>query len=548
MNALRCLLLCLLVGRAAAASFECVPFNKSLLPEPCATYDPSSWAYIDTETETLQDLIDFTTASISTTIELDAVPYECELWQTTFFCQNPGLLNHENPLRCCPVDANDQPPTTPTVIPICRSMCEGFYAACQPAYVAVGPAFADLLPKDFCDAYSNDGVTVDGVHYGCWNVTPTFTPAIPNRTCPTYTSKNLDGRCWPRCPSPEYTSDQVFRLGLMQQIVSWISFVSAFVLAAFFAFKKELRGFPSRIILFLLISSMILSLAYMLATFVGGNVGDVWCGQVESFSLFKLNAEDRTINNEGLCAFQGWNIILGTLCLGFWWACLSLNTALIVHAGLEYSMFESKRLLEAGYHGVCWGVPLILSIVAAAASKINYEPSYAFCFISSSDGRAWQIGLWFVPIGLCLLVGLVCSLYSVVVLNARQTKMNSTFRVATIRILCCVLFFFTIIAIIFAYVIYAAAQEDGNAMATVNYLFCLLINVPESECRTILNHEQPLGTQYDLANAATFFMAAAGVFLALFFGTSEKVVTAVRSSSTGEMAVSSFSRNREDTT
>ena len=530
------------IGLATAQSYTCLPYNRTALVSPCSVYNPSSWAYIDTSTQTLEGLISYTNQFIDGIKSFGSTP-ECFPWVLTWFCQNPNLVDQTYPLRNCPVDGLLLPPATAVPAPTCKDMCQSFYSNCLPAFQAQGPGIAALLPPTFCDNFTNDGVVVDGITYPCWNVTPELDPIPPNTTCPDYSAEDERGICSPACPSPEYSHDQVFNLGLMQQIVGWISFVLSFIFIIIFSFEKTFRKFPSQVVIFLLVGSMIVALAFMLATFVGGNVGDVWCGDTEFYSSTKLNTGDRDIHHGGLCTFQGWNIVLGTLVLAHWWAALSINCAILVRSGLNFAVVEFGPRMQLLYHLICWGLPLVYSIIAVAATKIDYEPSSTFCFISSADGYAWQIALWFVPMGLCLLVGTVASLYAVVMLELQRSKLNRRFLGPTLRILACVIFFFTVITIIFASQIFTSSNQNDNSVQIILYLICIYGGNLEETCRDQLYAAQPFSSQYGLAATATFFMAAAGIFFVVFFATHHRVVAMVTGKSGGS---SLFGGRRND--
>src|SRR3989338_10068802 len=48
----------------SAQSYECVYYDRSSLLSPCSVYNPSSWAYLDTSTQTLSGMINFNNALI----------------------------------------------------------------------------------------------------------------------------------------------------------------------------------------------------------------------------------------------------------------------------------------------------------------------------------------------------------------------------------------------------------------------------------------------------------------------------------------------------
>ena len=520
-----------MIENSFAQNFTCVAYNRNDLVSPCSVYNPSSWAYINLGEENLADTINYTNILIAGTTSLSSSP-DCAPWISTWLCQNP-LRPGRSVLRNCPVDGLMQPPPIAVPAPTCLDMCRNFFAKCKPSFDALGPAISALLPPTYCDTFTNDPLIQNGVSYPCWNVTPEMNPTPQNRTCPTYTHETRHYTCSPACPSPEYRHGQVFNIGLMQQIVGWIAFVASLVFATIFLCEPTFRKFPSSVIIFLLVGSVILALAFILATFVGGNVGDVWCGDVKYYPASKLNSGDRDINHGGLCTFQGWNIVLGTLLIAHWWVALSVNCALVIRSGLNYAVFEFSTKLQILYHALGWGLPLTYSIIAVAASKIDYEASNTFCFISSADNYAWQIALWFIPMGLCLVAGTAASVYAVFMLQFSKYRLKDSRHYGpTVRITLCALFFVTVITIIFASQIFTTVNQEALTVELIIYLVCIIGNGVESECRETMYSNVPVGDQYRLAAAATFFMAASGIFFILFFATHYKIFALLTGSST----------------
>ena len=536
------LIIIIFVNSASAQQYSCVSYDPSRLLSPCSVYNPSSWAYIDLTSQSVDDLINSTNILIQGTLAFPSTP-ACAPWIATWLCQNTFLSTSAQPLLNCPVDNLLQPPPTAVRVPTCLDMCREFFINCKPSFDSFGPGIGSLLPPNYCDAFSNDPIVQNGVIYPCWNITPVLNPTPENRTCPKYTELTETHTCSPACPSPEYSHEDVKSLGLMQQIVGWISFVVSFVFAIIFVCEPTFRRFPSSVIIFLLIGSMVLALAFMLATFVGGDVGDVWCGDVDYYAVSKLNTNDRDIHHGGLCTFQGWNIVLGTLLIAHWWVALSLNCAIVIRHGLNYSVFNFSNQIKLIYHALCWGLPLTYSIIAVAATKINYEASNAFCFISSADNNAWQIALWFVPMGLCLVLGSCFSLYAIFMLHFSQMRLKDHRHYGpTLRIIFCALYFIIVITIIFASQIFTSANQSGVSVELIVYLVCIIGKGDESECRHTFESNSVITDQYGLAAAATFFMASSGIFFVTFFATHRRIVALLTGSTPSESAYGSSAR------
>src|SRR3989338_993077 len=46
-------------------NYACLPYNRTDLISPCSAYNPSEWAYIDTSSQTVAEMINFTNNLLS---------------------------------------------------------------------------------------------------------------------------------------------------------------------------------------------------------------------------------------------------------------------------------------------------------------------------------------------------------------------------------------------------------------------------------------------------------------------------------------------------
>ena len=68
-------------------------------------------------------------------------------------------------------------------------------------------------------------------------------------------------------------------------------------------------------------------------------------------------------------------------------------------------------------------------------------------------------------------------------------------------------------------------------MRLISYLVCTIGGGAETSCRHEFESHCAVNDQYRLAAAATFFMAASGTFLVLFFATHRKIFALLTGSS-----------------
>lgn len=534
------------------AAYSCVPFNRSELVSPCSVYDPSAFAYIDLSQTTLEAQLAYMNSYITALTQV-VTDENARNWAVAWGCQEARLIQGGTieSMRSCAVDAFGQVVDPPTYVPACLDMCKQYYQYAKPVLDAAG--LGALLQPSYCDSYTNDGLIINGEHIPCYNVTPSENQTTTTSTCPSgfhLTKRNI---CSPTCPAPGYSSDQVFNIGLMQQIVSWISFVSACVLVVTFAILPELRRWPNRIILFLLISTLPLSLAFMLATFVGGNVGDVWCGGTKFFKSIHIGGSTdtdpdiRSIASGGLCVFQSWLIVWSTLAISMWWLILLFNTAVLIHNAKKMVQHARSVKLETLFHILGWGLPTVLVIIPTAASKMNYEATNVFCFIASADGYGWRIGCWFVPIGIILTAGFVNILviFGLLLSNRRRSHAGRMESVLLGRLVISVAFLLVTIALIFAFLIYSSSQLSNNLFWIYDYMVCRVGGGSDATCTAVLDSETTLITGYRLGFAATFFLCVLGFFLVIFFASAKSFLTIVKGA-TGSGS-SSRSRSAGDT-
>src|SRR3989338_4300347 len=108
------------------AKVECMLYNRAELVSPCGVYNPSQYAYIDTNVTTLEDQMSYMMSTINILKGLVSEPV-CRAWITTWYCQEPTLTGHVKPMQCCVTSVFGEVLSPPTVAPTCKDMCDVFH-------------------------------------------------------------------------------------------------------------------------------------------------------------------------------------------------------------------------------------------------------------------------------------------------------------------------------------------------------------------------------------------------------------------------------------
>jgi hypothetical protein len=236
-----------------------------------------------------------------------------------------------------------------------------------------------------------------------------------------------------------------------------------------------------------------------LASFVG-DVRDVWCGDNETLprnAFFVPPAEGSRLNG-GLCVFQGWPIVFDSFSTALWWAVLGVHTAYLLYSAKFFQRTGTGATqrrdmwVEIGCSSIAWGLPLLCCIVAAASGVLVYEVSATYCFIASDDDNAWQIGLWFFWIGLCLLLGsagLIASLTFIWRARNRLARASSSTtttrnRARIARIVCFLVALLACYSVIFAQTSTQQNNLESTILDQLFYFNCLFLpGMSEDQCR-----------------------------------------------------------------
>jgi len=138
------------------------------------------------------------------------------------------------------------------------------------------------------------------------------------------------------------------------------------------------------------------------------------------------------------------------------------------------------------YNLIGWGIPFLFMLIPTAAEKNGFEPAGTFCFITSEDDYAWILTFFYIPVGLCLIIGsslFVLSLVKLTVVAFRVRKFKEAL-VPYIRLLLFVFSYFLVLTLFSAYTINNSANSDKISSGYASYYQCLsgTTFTPASQC------------------------------------------------------------------
>jgi len=484
------------------AQAGCVPLHTSILPAPCnITLANYHYAYFDSEEELLQRVAVVSQLALA----IYAIPEPvCLQASLDYLCFDPysGIpLCVEYEDDAGNHDAVDQPWT------MCRSMCNGFNDACAAMFASIG--FSQFIPDCALEPNATEipVIKADGevLTLSCLNGSDPVS-VVPSECPPGMIINQQQAVCEFSCPSPVLTDSQISAANLMQQIVGWFSLVAAIVFIIMSAVIQTGRLYPHRLPVWLAVASVPLSLAFSLASFVGG-VTNVWC---DADSTLGFEVGDST--SSPLCTFQGWLIQFGSLAVASWWMCICVNLALLLTLGRA----RISGKIELVYHLLSWVIPASLSIGVAAAGKIQYEEGNSYCFISSESDNAIQIVAWFVWLGVYLLVGAISLIVCIVIVIKVRLSASASKRGASwstyIRIVLFLVIFLYFYSVIFAQRIVEECDRQDLLLTESAYKLCLITS--QQDCEQILD-DAP--NNWGLQMVSDFNLVSQGFFVAVLF-------------------------------
>ncbi|KAL6077138.1 hypothetical protein QOT17_002444 [Balamuthia mandrillaris] len=250
--------------------------------------------------------------------------------------------------------------------------------------------------------------------------------------CPAGTFNLEPGVCAFQCPEPLIEDDEFDAITIMMSVMGWLSFVLMAFLVVTYLVDPDKRKFPNHLPLFFFIAILGFSFAFCLASAVGHK--DMICDNEEEANYF----------GAGACTVQGMLVVYFFFAAVLWWLVICFNIFLMLMLAanqVDYRKRGLRNSLIIGYHCFAWLLPLLPLIISLSAERLGANGSDLWCTIhsSSSDNRlvleigggyagvttagestnAWNFGLFWSPIILCVLIG-ISFIFVVILFQLRQ--------------------------------------------------------------------------------------------------------------------------------
>ncbi|KAL6052694.1 Frizzled-9 [Balamuthia mandrillaris] len=465
----------------------------------------------------------------------------CNLYYISMLC-----LTYFRPCLVVPTSESNE-----TVIPEpmqpCRSLCDDYTLTCKNNSETRGYPHGSGLwfPQNYttpltCEEMENGAPFWQTQVY---NVTTSEYPDQAfNAQCNSLDSAKItlycteplansgNNQCSYKCPLPAYSDSQYGSAKNMQLVLGWFSWAGSLVLSFSYALHPTLRKFPSNLILMCALAAHFASLAMILPTVAGYE--NVWCGvdgaylrpsAQEGYSGLQVYFDIESLSVESsLCTFQGWLLQSGFLSSTMWWSIVSLNMFLSVIFRKKLPDKLGWRVgVQVALHLCGWGVPALVMLVPAAAGKIVFAPGAFFCNVGSMNDGVWLIVFWALPVGIILLVGLVCFVASLVrLLSFIHGKKELKKTAATyIRIIVFITIFLCLYIFIFAYTLRVETDKEDIEEGYGDYFRCLLNSQTGPYCELTESVHN-----YSLAMLKSFAYSSLGLLLFLNFCLSQGIL------------------------
>ncbi|KAL6052695.1 Frizzled-10 [Balamuthia mandrillaris] len=469
----------------------------------------------------------------------------CNLYFIRMLC-----LTYFRPCLVVPTaDSNE------TVIPEpmqpCRSLCDDYTLTCKNNSESRGYPFGSALwfPQNYttpltCEELENgapfwqtEKFNVTTSEYPDQTFTGQCNSLDAQRTtiyCDEPLVNSGNNQCSYECPLPSYTESQYDSAKVMQLVLGWFSWslskAGSLVLILSYALHPTLRKFPSNLIMMCGLAAHFASVGMIIPTFSGYE--NLWCGldgaylrpHVEAAAGLRVYFDIEGLSVESsLCTFQGWLLQTGLLSSTMWWGIVSLNMFLSVFFGKK---LPDKNLgwrvgVQVVLHLCGWGVPALVMLVPAAAGKIVFAPGAFFCNVGSMDDGVWLIVFWALPVGIILLVGLVCFVASLVRLLSFIHGMKEFKKTAAtyIRIIVFITIFLCLYIFIFAYTLRVETDKEDIEEGYGDYFRCALNSETAPYCELTESVHN-----YSLAMLKSFAYSSLGLLLFLNFCLSQGIL------------------------
>ncbi|KAL6052864.1 Frizzled-10 [Balamuthia mandrillaris] len=465
----------------------------------------------------------------------------CNLYFIRMLC-----LTYFRPCLVVPTaDSNET--MIPEPMQPCRSLCDDYTLTCKNNSESRGYPFGSALwfPQNYTTPLTCEELENGAPFWQTENFNVT-TAAYPDQTftgqcnsldaqrttiyCEEPLTNSGNNQCSYECPLPSYTESQYDSAKVMQLVLGWFSWAGSLVLILSYALHPTLRKFPSNLIMMCGLAAHFASVGMIIPTFSGYE--NLWCGldgaylrpHVEADAGLRVYFDIEGLSVESsLCTFQGWLLQTGLLSSTMWWGIVSLNMFLSVFFGKK---LPDKNLgwrvgVQVVLHLCGWGIPALVMLVPAAAGKIVFAPGAFFCNVGSMDDGVWLIVFWALPVGIILLVGLVCFAASLVRLLSFIHGMKELKKTAAtyIRIIVFITIFLCLYIFIFAYTLRVETDKEDIEEGYGAYFRCALNSETAPYCELSESVHN-----FSLAMLKSFAYSSLGLLLFLNFCLSQGII------------------------
>ncbi|KAL6052696.1 Frizzled-9 [Balamuthia mandrillaris] len=463
----------------------------------------------------------------------------CNLYFLRMLC-----LTYFRPCLSVPFADSNETVMIPEPMQPCLSICEDYTLTCRNNSESRGYPFGSALyfPENFTTPLSCQEME-NGAPFWQTELFNVSTAAFPDQTwtvqcnnlndsrtslyCDEPLATSGNNQCSYKCPLPSYTESQYDSAEVMQLVLGWFSWAGSLVLILSYALHPTLRKFPSNLIMMCGLAAHFASIAMIIPTFSGYE--NLWCGldgaylrpHVEADAGLHVYFDIEGLSVEsGLCTFQGWLLQSGFLSSTMWWGIVSLNMFLSVFFGKKLP--EDNLWWRVGVQGALhfcgWGVPALLMLVPAAAGKIVFAPGAFFCSVGSMDDGVWLVVFWALPVGITLLVGVVCFVASLVRLLSFIHGMRE-FKKTAITYLRIIFIFLCLYIFIFAYTLRVETDKEDIEEGYGDHFRCLLNSQTAPYCELSESVHN-----FSLAMLKSFAYSSLGLLLFLNFCLSQGIL------------------------
>jgi len=195
--------------------------------------------------------------------------------------------------------------------------------------------------------------------------------------------------------------------------------------------------------------------------------------------------------------------------------------------------------LEKYFHIFCWGFAIIDCIIVLVAGEINSSFSSIGCWISTDSNDLWQLGLFYIPLIVILLIGFVLIFWTIRIISTHMTLSSIQWNVygRLIGFLIMEILNFSFL-VVWKFII--LNQENGWEFLYEKELVCNAAFPGSNTCSTFKISAWA-------AWAYAFNSSIEGILVFIFFGFNKKNIRHWKSLIRGE-AYSSTSKNQGSST